>query len=39
MAGVCPMKNRRLSRKVRKLRSKTRQSKGELTLVWPFIVV
>lgn len=39
MAGVCPMKNRRLSRKERKLRSKTRHSKGELTLVWPFIVV
>ncbi len=33
------MKNRRLSRKERKLRSKTRHSKGELTLVWPFIVV
>ncbi len=37
--GASPMKNRRLSRKERKLRSKTRQSKGELTLVWPFMMV
>ncbi len=33
------MKSRRLSRKERKLRSKTRSSKGEQTLVWPFMMV
>ncbi|BBQ54444.1 hypothetical protein CF104_13015 [Aeromonas jandaei] len=33
------MKSRRLSRKERKMRSKTRSSKSEQTLVWPFMMV
>ncbi|ATL91508.1 hypothetical protein CJP16_17845 [Aeromonas sobria] len=33
------MKNRRLSRKARKMRSKIKTAKEEQALIWPFMMV